>query len=702
MRRVRCCRARASSSCPVARTTSSCGRRRAAAGRGRRGAVRDALRYPALRPVRSRRRAARRAGDDRRRAGLAAVARRAAGRAADGDRRSRSPSSSAAASRTSARRSSSRAGSDGASASSDLERLLSPPQARAFRGASSCTTPRTRRWPRSRTASREPGARRDRPRGHGHRRRDRAARRPGGALAACDAATSERRRRGLAARGVGLTVWALALSSRQRSPARSRSSESRSCSTSPADRALPRLPDDDEGGRASRRARRSGRFVRSSRTSFARSARPARAGAWPRPARSPAGLRSRTRRRSLRGVARRGARIDEPVDALVVGVPWIGPHVPREPLNPITRRRSRSGWRCGSAGTRFRFAPDGTLVLVHPFTRAFAPSRRRRTPRCSRCLGDWSDRRAGRGRAGGGGRRAALAAYRAGARATAAPVRGLGRMRAALARLGRVVVAGCRDAVAARTLGFVPSHGIGSALEMAHGVAGGRPASGCCSRRPTCRCWSARRTARPRLSRAYEAMSATRTRTPPTKIATSARLNAWPVPDVVRDQAEPRAVDEVAHAASDEQTEPDEQQHRVLPLRRGTRRGDTAMIERTASGSAFPRARLRRRRRSGRARSSTSRSGRRPRPGRTSSGRPPSRPGRSRATAGARAGAQPAATRRGPLPPLPRVPPSDAQCQIPSQVANPFSSVESSRSDTSGSPAASPRRDTSCGPARSS
>ncbi|HXF97791.1 MAG TPA: hypothetical protein VNJ46_04180, partial [Gaiellaceae bacterium] len=44
----------------------------------------------------------------------------------------------------------------------------------------------------------------------------------------------------------------------------------------------------------------------------------------------------------------------------------------------------------------------------------------------------------------------------------------------ALARLGQVVVAGCRDALAARTLGFVPSHGVGSALEMAHGLAGGR------------------------------------------------------------------------------------------------------------------------------------------------------------------------------------------------------------------------------------
>jgi hypothetical protein len=42
-----------------------------------------------------------------------------------------------------------------------------------------------------------------------------------------------------------------------------------------------------------------------------------------------------------------------------------------------------------------------------------------------------------------------------------------------LARLGHVIVAGSRDAVAARALGFVPSHSIASALEVAHGLAGG-------------------------------------------------------------------------------------------------------------------------------------------------------------------------------------------------------------------------------------
>ena len=37
-----------------------------------------------------------------------------------------------------------------------------------------------------------------------------------------------------------------------------------------------------------------------------------------------------------------------------------------------------------------------------------------------------------------------------------------------------MIVAGSRDASAARALGFVPSHSMSSALDMAHGVAGGR------------------------------------------------------------------------------------------------------------------------------------------------------------------------------------------------------------------------------------
>ena len=42
-----------------------------------------------------------------------------------------------------------------------------------------------------------------------------------------------------------------------------------------------------------------------------------------------------------------------------------------------------------------------------------------------------------------------------------------------LERAGRVLVAGCRDAGAARALGLVPTHNIPTALEMARGIAGG-------------------------------------------------------------------------------------------------------------------------------------------------------------------------------------------------------------------------------------
>ena len=48
----------------------------------------------------------------------------------------------------------------------------------------------------------------------------------------------------------------------------------------------------------------------------------------------------------------------------------------------------------------------------------------------------------------------------------------------ALGRLGAVLVAGCRDHEAARALGFVPVHGIGAALQIAHGRAGGPPRTG--------------------------------------------------------------------------------------------------------------------------------------------------------------------------------------------------------------------------------
>lgn len=176
----------------------------------------------------------------------------------------------------------------------------------------------------------------------------------------------------------------------------------------------------------------------------------------------------------VRGVELRGARLPGPVDALVIGVPWVGPHLPRARPNPLTASLAAVGLAARLHRGAFPVRPGGTLVLLHPLTRSFArpeapyaaalDALRARDPE----LLEQAERRAG-------GEEEPIAAYRRGE--TCHPLLPYADWAAcvpALERLGAVIVAGCRDALAARALGFVPSHGIGSALEMAHGLAGGK------------------------------------------------------------------------------------------------------------------------------------------------------------------------------------------------------------------------------------
>jgi Lactate racemase N-terminal domain len=178
----------------------------------------------------------------------------------------------------------------------------------------------------------------------------------------------------------------------------------------------------------------------------------------------------------LRGIARRGVRLREPVDAIVVGVPWIGPHIPRERLNPITTAAVVLGLALRLRRDAFPVRNGGTLVVVHPLTRAFAHV----TQAPYAALFDVLRQLAGPDELVAAEHAAAtderaLAAYRNGrACHPLLPYADWAGCAPALSRLGRVVVAGSRDSLAARTLGFVPTHGIGSALEMAHGVAEGR------------------------------------------------------------------------------------------------------------------------------------------------------------------------------------------------------------------------------------
>jgi hypothetical protein len=176
----------------------------------------------------------------------------------------------------------------------------------------------------------------------------------------------------------------------------------------------------------------------------------------------------------VRTVELRGIDVEEPLDALVVGVPWIGPHVPREPLNPVTAAAVALGHGLRLWRDAFPIREGGTLVLVHSLTRSFVHGGRDPYRRLFDALttGDADAVRLSELIAAADDRM--LESYRAGRTChPLLPYADWAGCAPALARLGHVIVAGSRDAVAARALGFVPSHSIASALEVAHGLAGG-------------------------------------------------------------------------------------------------------------------------------------------------------------------------------------------------------------------------------------
>ena len=175
----------------------------------------------------------------------------------------------------------------------------------------------------------------------------------------------------------------------------------------------------------------------------------------------------------LRGIERRATRVRGQLDTLVVGVPWTGLHQPG-PVNPVTAAAASLGVALRLWRDSFPVRDGGTVILVHPLRRAFGPDQSPYRAMFSLLPPDEPDALVE------AERRAAedaqlLAAY-SGGRAChpLLPYADWAGCLPALNRVGRVIVAGCRDSAAARALGFVPSHSLASALEMAQGVAGGK------------------------------------------------------------------------------------------------------------------------------------------------------------------------------------------------------------------------------------
>ena len=176
-----------------------------------------------------------------------------------------------------------------------------------------------------------------------------------------------------------------------------------------------------------------------------------------------------------RGVESRAVRLERRLDALFIGVPHATPHMPREAPNPILVVYLALGhalrlWRDG-----FPLVEGGTVIMLNRFTRRFPHPTQQPYRALFQALSTGarepddlaqveqlivSDERA-------------IGAYRDGrAVHPLLPFAEWAACQPALGRLGHVLVAGCRDAQAARRLGLVPTHGIGPALEMARGRVG--------------------------------------------------------------------------------------------------------------------------------------------------------------------------------------------------------------------------------------
>jgi hypothetical protein len=182
----------------------------------------------------------------------------------------------------------------------------------------------------------------------------------------------------------------------------------------------------------------------------------------------------------VRGVENESAILDEPIDALCIGIPRTTPFLPRERPNALLAATLGLGYTLRLWRNAFPVRDGGTVVLVSPLRRRFQhPTQQpyRTFFQATRAGRDAELLRHAENAAAADPR--AVKAYREGRTChPRLPFADWDACLPAIERLGAVVVAGCRDAVAARQLGFVPTHGVTTALEMAHGLADGAPRIG--------------------------------------------------------------------------------------------------------------------------------------------------------------------------------------------------------------------------------
>jgi hypothetical protein len=184
----------------------------------------------------------------------------------------------------------------------------------------------------------------------------------------------------------------------------------------------------------------------------------------------------------LRGVEARSADVDEPLDAICIGVPHTTPHLPREAPNPALAAYLGLGLALRLWRDAFPLVEGGTAILLSRFRRRFHhPTQQpyRALFQALRSSGAREPVELAEAEREAASDSRALETYRAGRSChPLLPFAEWSACQPAIGRLGAVLIAGCRDATTARQLGFVPTHGLSAALAMAHGRAGRPPRIG--------------------------------------------------------------------------------------------------------------------------------------------------------------------------------------------------------------------------------
>jgi hypothetical protein len=184
----------------------------------------------------------------------------------------------------------------------------------------------------------------------------------------------------------------------------------------------------------------------------------------------------------LRGVESKATQLDERLDVICIGVPHATPQLPREAPNPVSAAYLGLGLALRLWRDAFPVNEGGTAILLSRFTRRFPhPTQQpyRALFQVLRSSGAREPEDLAEAERTAASDARALEAYRAGRSChPLLPFAEWAACQPAIERLGAVLIAGCRDSAAARQLGFVPTHGIGPALAMAHGRASREPRIG--------------------------------------------------------------------------------------------------------------------------------------------------------------------------------------------------------------------------------